>query len=498
MKGKRMRMISPIQFEFLLNMAEFPTIDSGISSGASDDLDYPPISKQKRKILSKQIKWRKVDQTPVSEAPDGESGYQSETSPINLIDGDSEANSLPRNYSEVVAGNGKSDDQSPSTSSPRTYSAVVAGAAQRGNGLLRSNSTKGDQDQITKTIPLTTISRMDILGDSICLYYEKVTQAEGTLFRKLRLRDALYYRIAHYFPVCGLYIVGSSLNGFGNDKSDMDLCLMITNQELDQKTDAINVLRTVEYLVSSIPNLQSCQLIEAKVPILRILFKDGLTVDLNANNSVAIRNTHLLCYYAFSDWRVRPLVSIVKEWAKRCNINDASKASFTSYSLVLMVIHFLQCGLENPVLPSLQDKYPEVFDSRVDVRTLNVSVPLDPPVQIGNPDIPLGQLLIGFFRYYAVVYNYERNVISVRLGRLVERSELMSRNRVQWSPICIEEPFTLLNTAHSIFDVNVFNAIRAKFQEAYDILSQTYDIEKLLEVEPYRSPYAFQPSSSQS
>lgn len=102
---------------------------------------------------------------------------------------------------------------------------------------------------------------------------------------------------------------------------------------------------------------------------------------------------------------MRPLVSIVKEWAKRCNINDASKASFTSYSLVLMVIHFLQCGLgENPVLPSLQDKYPEVFDSRVDVRTLNVSVPLDPPVQLGNPDIPLGQLLIGFFRYYAVVY----------------------------------------------------------------------------------------------
>ena len=74
----------------------------------------------------------------------------------------------------------------------------------------------------------------------------------------------------------------------------------------------------------------------------------------------------------------------------------------------------------------------------------------------------------------------------------------MCRNRVQWSPICIEEPFTLLNTAHSIFDVNVFNAIRAKFQEAYEILSQTYDIEKLLDVEPYRSPYAFQPSSSQS
>jgi len=43
------------------------------------------------------------------------------------------------------------------------------------------------------------------------------------------------------------------------------------------------------------------QLIPAKVPILRIkcggAFSD-IIVDLNVNNSVAIRNTHLLCYYS--------------------------------------------------------------------------------------------------------------------------------------------------------------------------------------------------------
>lgn len=43
------------------------------------------------------------------------------------------------------------------------------------------------------------------------------------------------------------------------------------------------------------------QLIPAKVPILRIkcggAFSD-IVVDLNVNNSVAIRNTHLLCYYS--------------------------------------------------------------------------------------------------------------------------------------------------------------------------------------------------------
>lgn len=76
------------------------------------------------------------------------------------------------------------------------------------------------------------MSKLDYLSDSIYEYYETVAQTEKTLLKKLRLRDMLYYTIASCFPVCGLYIVGSSLNGFGNDKSDMDICLVITNREV--------------------------------------------------------------------------------------------------------------------------------------------------------------------------------------------------------------------------------------------------------------------------
>lgn len=107
------------------------------------------------------------------------------------------------------------------------------------------------------------------------------------------------------------------------------------------------------------------------MPILRITFNapfEDITVDLNANNPVGIKNTHLLYYYAHckslflqirvknikmcnlfkniqGDWRVRPLVMIVKEWGRRQGINDASRSTLSSYSLVLMVIHYLQCKL---------------------------------------------------------------------------------------------------------------------------------------------------------
>ncbi len=71
----------------------------------------------------------------------------------------------------------------------------------------------------------------------------------------------------------------------------------------------------------------------------------GVEVDLNINNPVGIRNTHLLNAYARLDWRVAPLVLFIKHWARMQNINDASQGTISSYSLVLMIIHYLQCKL---------------------------------------------------------------------------------------------------------------------------------------------------------
>ena len=49
------------------------------------------------------------------------------------------------------------------------------------------------------------------------------------------------------------------------------------------------------------------------------------------------------------DSRVRPLVVVVKKWAKTQGINDASQGTLSSYALTLMVIHYLQgkTGIEN-------------------------------------------------------------------------------------------------------------------------------------------------------
>lgn len=74
------------------------------------------------------------------------------------------------------------------------------------------------------------------------------------------------------------------------------------------------------------------------------------------------------------DWRLRPLALVVKIWAQYHGINNAKEMTISSYSLVLMVIHFLQCGITPPVLPCLHDMYPNKFQVNDILVKINLGV----------------------------------------------------------------------------------------------------------------------------
>jgi poly(A) RNA polymerase GLD2 len=91
-------------------------------------------------------------------------------------------------------------------------------------------------------------------------------------------------------------------------------------------------------------DLDEIAFVPARVPLIR--FKQvhtDIEVDLNCNNTVGLLNTRLLYCYAGADWRVPQLMVVVKLWAKHHGINDTKNMSVSSYSLSLMVIHYLQC-----------------------------------------------------------------------------------------------------------------------------------------------------------
>lgn len=166
------------------------------------------------------------------------------------------------------------------------------------------------------------------------------------------------------------------------------------------------------------------------------------------------------------------MVLAVKKWAKDNRINSAHQKTFSSYSLALMVIHYLQI-CSPPVLPCLQTMLPGVFSLDDDYRSYKLNDILV-SYQSANKQ-SLGQLFLGFLQYFSYDFDYDNSAISVRLGRAVSkdvcrgcRSEKNTDG--QWMYICIEEPFDRTNTACAINDSCIFSRILSILRKSYMLL----------------------------
>lgn len=328
-------------------------------------------------------------------------------------------------------------------------------------------------------------SMYDNISQPIWDIYQTHAQNETIYLKKLDLWKMVYMQISRRLDKFGLYLVGSTMSGLGMENSDIDMCLLVRQLHGDARLNALYYLQGIhnELLQSSF--IASSRVIQAKVPILK--FRDsvyGFEVDLNCNNSVGIRNTHLLNCYGRLDWRVRPMVVVVKLWAQQNNINDAKCMTVSSYSLALMVIHYLQCGVKPPVIPCLHGLYPQRFNSHQDIPGIDITEEL-PPFHSDNTQ-SLGELFLGLLRYYAQ-FDYDNFAISVREGCKLPKEECRFARSVkndigQWKLLCIEEPFDRSNTARSVYDPIIFDRVKKVFRDSYDRLLMTHNLYSLFGV----------------
>ncbi|XP_077971406.1 poly(A) RNA polymerase GLD2-like [Styela clava] len=324
----------------------------------------------------------------------------------------------------------------------------------------------------------------DSFSEQIHQFYMKNRQEENFLKKKQQLQSALENAINRTSGKdCKLVLVGSSINGFGRITSDADFCLIIDKyqEKLANRRRVMRTLYEVQQLLRKAPFARMLQVIPAKVPILK--FTDsysGMECDVNVNNLTGVRNTELMKRYAMLDPRVQPLALIIKEWAHQRKINDASQGTMNSYSLVLMVVHFLQCGMDPPVLPSLQVKYPELFRPTTPVMNVGSHGDRVKPYRSENL-MNLSQLLKKFFEYFAETFDFEIQVMSVRLGKALYIDEIMSTGKEWGRMIKIEEPFDLTNTARAVHQDLTAERIIGQFRSANRILQRGKGLEHLLE-----------------
>ncbi|KAL4141673.1 hypothetical protein QTP88_004265 [Uroleucon formosanum] len=354
---------------------------------------------------------------------------------------------------------------------------------------------------------LVQVDEADKLSSKVWHAYLDHRQSEAVYETKMAMWRRLSTLIKSWAPGCGLYLVGSTMNGFGGDVSDADFCLLTGCTAAAMVNTGVRQHKTVteeRHRICAVERLQwlmglldheringkvstaDMRIVYAKVPILRFRWiGDGgckMDVDFCCNNVVGIRNTHLLYCYSRLDYRVRPLVVTIKLWASHHNINDPKKMTLSSYSLVLMVINFLQ-NVEPPVLPSLQCIYGMKFSSNTDIEFVHMHEQLPSSGWRSDNKQSLGELLLQFFQYYND-FNFYKHAVSVRMGspiplEICRMADSAKNNPGQWKFIGIEEPFEKTNTARSVNNYNVFAQIKEAITNSYNQLKETMSLDSI-------------------
>ncbi|KAK2024216.1 hypothetical protein LX32DRAFT_570335 [Colletotrichum zoysiae] len=177
----------------------------------------------------------------------------------------------------------------------------------------------------------------------------------------------------------------------------------------------------------------------------------GVQCDINFAAHLALHNTLLLRCYSHTDPRVRPLVLFIKHWAKVRGINTPYRGTLSSYGYVLMMLHYLVNVVQPFVCPNLQalgpppppeGMSPTGLDENIMCRGHFVGFWRDEAEilrlaqmnQLNRNRDSLGQLLRGFFEYYAQNgsmstypgrgYDWGRDVLSIRTpGGLLSKAD---------------------------------------------------------------------------
>jgi terminal uridylyltransferase len=307
------------------------------------------------------------------------------------------------------------------------------------------------QDRLPKLedLPLITDTWKEVL-DKICLCImddniqsKREETDRNILFKQIKAT------VLQKFPEAKLSLFGSSSNGFAMKNSDLDICMTLENCS-DKDKSELNFKKIIRTLGSLFRREQSEfdqieERVSAKVPIVKFRHrKTMIEGDISLYNTLALQNTHLLRTYAECDPRTRVLGHTVKYFAKICRIGDASCGSLSSYAYIVMMIHYLMVGASPPVLPCLQTLNKEKLpysETNVTIDGWDCWFNRDTSGFKHENRQSVGELWLGFLRYYTETFDWENNVVCIRLGS----SDCLTRKIKSWTKhrLAIEDPFEL-------------------------------------------------------
>lgn len=127
-----------------------------------------------------------------------------------------------------------------------------------------------------------------------------------------------------------------------------------------------------------------------------------------------IRNSLLLRRYLLSHPCARPGALVLKDWSKASGVNNSMNGYLTSYAVNILWIYYLvHQGLIPYVDPIFDIPSSLRANKEVDPQYAAMIDPEWSPEQQAQLELQAGELLLGFFYYYAFVFDWERHVVSL-------------------------------------------------------------------------------------
>ena len=144
--------------------------------------------------------------------------------------------------------------------------------------------------------------------------------------------------------------------------------------------------------------------------------------------------------------------------------------TLSSYTWICLVLNFLQTR-NPPILPTLQQK--SGIEPTI-IGGVNVTFDKDLSKYEGfgrSNSATLGDLLFEFFHYYGHELDFETSVMSVRLGKVIPKSE-KSWNRLQDNRLCVEEPFNISRNLGNTADDTSVRGIHQEIRRACSLMAK--------------------------
>lgn len=253
------------------------------------------------------------------------------------------------------------------------------------------------------------------------------------------------------------------------------LSSIIYQQNLPQQTMTTIIFKKVKKVMYSMKFIFTdiIAIPKAKTPIIKFRYlPTNVSCDISFKNGLGVYKSYFLRYCALHDVRLKPLMLLIKYWAKHFGISGGGRIS--NYGLLCLVIFYLQ---QVDLLPSLLKLQNNCVPLTINGWQVNFNENTLLPPTSNNSSI--AELFHDFFSYYAD-FNFRSCVMCLLDGKIYPvadfvhlvklpdymhryKSFVMDNNNKKLAvekPMCVQDPFELDQNTTAITSERVLIAFQ--------------------------------------